>query len=104
MAPSQMMEYDITVFPLDDTIFQSYLVQGYKTTLPNDRPLTASKLFQSGKTHLANFLANAFEFSGDEYWPTKAARILEFDIRDISINNRKDKVDVELGDVSGDRQ
>ena len=60
--------------------------------------------FQSGKTHLANFLADAFEFSGDEYWPTKGARILEFDIRDIPVNNRKDKVDVELWDVSGDRQ
>ncbi|KAF0306469.1 Intraflagellar transport protein 22 [Amphibalanus amphitrite] len=59
---------------------------------------------QSGKTHLANFLADAFEFSGDEYWPTKGARILEFDVRDINVNNRKDKVDVELWDVSGDRQ
>ncbi|XP_011176155.1 intraflagellar transport protein 22 homolog [Solenopsis invicta] len=55
---------------------------------------------ESGKTTIANFLADATEISYD-YHPTQGVRILEFEIKDIEINNERISKDLELWDCSG---
>ncbi|XP_014300024.1 intraflagellar transport protein 22 homolog [Microplitis demolitor] len=55
----------------------------------------------SGKTMIANFLADATGMAYD-YRPTQGVRILEFDVLDVDVKNKKVKVDIELWDCSGD--
>ncbi|CAG2226253.1 IFT22 [Mytilus edulis] len=66
------------------------------TRLPND-PM---KVF-SGKTVLANFLADATDTSSGEYHPTQGCRILEFETNNF---NSRQNIEVELWDVSGDKK
>ena len=61
-------------------------------------------LFQSGKTTIANFLADATESTGGEYHPTEGVRILQFESANINVNNQSVKAEVELWDCSGDRK
>lgn len=58
---------------------------------------------QSGKTTLANFLADATEATIEDYTPTHVVRILEFDTN-VPINNRNSKADIELWDCSGNHK
>lgn len=60
--------------------------------------------FQSGKTTIANFLADATESSGGEYHPTQGVRILQFESTNLVVNNQSVKAEVELWDCSGDRK
>ncbi|XP_018392326.1 PREDICTED: intraflagellar transport protein 22 homolog [Cyphomyrmex costatus] len=55
---------------------------------------------ESGKTTIANFLAEATEIPFD-YHPTQGVRILEFEINDIEVNNEHISKDLELWDCSG---
>ena len=59
---------------------------------------------QSGKTMIANFLSDATENIGGEYRPTAGARILEFEMSSLNVNNKNVKAEVELWDVSGSDQ
>ncbi|XP_029158218.1 intraflagellar transport protein 22 homolog [Nylanderia fulva] len=56
---------------------------------------------KSGKTTIANFLADATEIPYD-YRPTQGVRILEFEVNDIEINDEHVSRDIELWDCSGD--
>ena len=47
---------------------------------------------QSGKTMIANFLADATETVGGEYRPTAGVRILEFELGSVNVNNKNIKV------------
>nr|XP_045619768.1 intraflagellar transport protein 22 homolog isoform X3 [Procambarus clarkii] len=58
---------------------------------------------ECGKTTLTNFLSEAGEVGGGEYRPTKASRIVEFEIPNLTVNSMTTKAEVELWDVSGDR-
>ncbi|XP_026673281.1 intraflagellar transport protein 22 homolog, partial [Ceratina calcarata] len=58
---------------------------------------------QSGKTSISNFLADATEIPYD-YHPTQGVRILEFEIRNIIVNNKHITKDIELWDCSGDHK
>ncbi|ELU12598.1 hypothetical protein CAPTEDRAFT_104452, partial [Capitella teleta] len=58
---------------------------------------------QSGKTTIANFLADATETSGASYHPTQGCRILEFE-NSVNVNGRSVNAEVELWDVSGDQK
>uniref|UniRef100_UPI00358E23F2 intraflagellar transport protein 22 homolog n=1 Tax=Myxine glutinosa TaxID=7769 RepID=UPI00358E23F2 len=58
---------------------------------------------QSGKTTLANYLADATQTVGEEYWPTQGVRILEFEYCPDSSSNGL-RYEVELWDCSGDRK
>ncbi|XP_070169796.1 intraflagellar transport protein 22 homolog [Polyergus mexicanus] len=58
---------------------------------------------KSGKTTIANFLADATEIPYD-YRPTQGVRILEFEINDIEVNNERISRDIELWDCSGDHK
>ena len=53
---------------------------------------------ESGKTVLANFLADATETATGDYKPTQGARILEFEIEG---NGKSSPAEVELWDCSG---
>ncbi|KAH0948899.1 hypothetical protein HN011_006344 [Eciton burchellii] len=55
---------------------------------------------ESGKTTIANFLADATEIPYD-YRPTQGVRILEFEVNDIEVNNKRITRDIELWDCSG---
>ncbi|EFN84612.1 Rab-like protein 5 [Harpegnathos saltator] len=55
----------------------------------------------SGKTTIANFLADATEIPYD-YYPTEGVRILEFEANNIEVNNELILRDIELWDCSGD--
>lgn len=57
----------------------------------------------SGKTTIANFLADATEIPYDHH-PTQGVRILEFEVNDVEINNKHISKDIELWDCSGDRK
>ncbi|GFO01191.1 intraflagellar transport protein 22 homolog [Plakobranchus ocellatus] len=57
---------------------------------------------EAGKTVLCNFLADATEFSGGEYHPTQAVRIVEFETN--APDKSRSALDVELWDCSGDRR
>lgn len=46
-------------------------------------------LFQSGKTLLANFLADATEAPSDDYRPTHVVRVLEFEVVRLIFNLKK---------------
>ena len=77
---------------------------------------------QSGKTMIANFVSDATESVGGTYRPTAGARILEFEMPSINVNNKvltrlkveplflnnnyhqNVKAEVELWDVSGSNQ
>ena len=78
---------------------------------------------QSGKTMISNFVSDATESVGGEYRPTAGARILEFEMPSINVNNKVScveitvsissfhinidqnvKAEVELWDVSGSNQ
>merc|ERR1712013_592309 len=59
---------------------------------------------QSGKTMIANLLADATENIGGEYRPTAGVRILEFESGNLSVNNKNIKAEVELWDSSGSNQ
>ena len=59
---------------------------------------------QSGKTMIANFLADATETVGGEYRPTAGVRILEFELGSVNVNNKNIKVDIivqRYGDNAG---
>ena len=43
---------------------------------------------QSGKTMISNFVSDATESVGGEYRPTAGARILEFEMPSINVNNK----------------
>ncbi|XP_020281568.1 intraflagellar transport protein 22 homolog [Pseudomyrmex gracilis] len=58
---------------------------------------------ESGKSTIANFLADASEIPYD-YRPTKGVRILEFEINDIEVNNERISRDIELWDCSGNHK
>ncbi|XP_003702136.3 intraflagellar transport protein 22 homolog [Megachile rotundata] len=58
---------------------------------------------RSGKTTIANFLADATEVPYD-YYPTQGARILEFEVNNISADNKYITKDIELWDCSGDHK
>ncbi|XP_012059272.1 PREDICTED: intraflagellar transport protein 22 homolog [Atta cephalotes] len=58
---------------------------------------------ESGKTTIANFLAEATEIPYD-YRPTQGVRILEFEINDIEVNNERISRDLELWDCSGNHK
>lgn len=60
--------------------------------------------FQSGKTAIANFLSDSTDNNGDEYWPTRGVRIVEFEANNLNISNRNIKAEIELWDCSGDRK
>ncbi|RLU19374.1 hypothetical protein DMN91_007931 [Ooceraea biroi] len=55
---------------------------------------------ESGKTTIANFLADATEIPYD-YHPTQGVRILEFEVNDIEVSNKRVTTDIELWDCSG---
>ena len=63
----------------------------------------AYTFIQSGKTTIANFLAEATEIPYD-YRPTQGVRILEFEINDIEVNNERISRDLELWDCSGNHK
>ena len=52
---------------------------------------------QSGKTMIANFLADATETVGGEYRPTAGVRILEFELGSVNVNNKNIKVGIRNG-------
>ncbi|XP_076279965.1 intraflagellar transport protein 22 homolog [Lasioglossum baleicum] len=58
---------------------------------------------KSGKTTIANFLADATEIPYD-YHPTQGVRILEFEVQNINVNNKYITKDIELWDCSGDHK
>ncbi|XP_011645203.1 LOW QUALITY PROTEIN: intraflagellar transport protein 22 homolog [Pogonomyrmex barbatus] len=58
---------------------------------------------ESGKTTIANFLADATEIPYD-YRPTQGVRILEFEINDMEVNNERISKDIELWDCSGNHK
>ncbi|XP_032664501.1 intraflagellar transport protein 22 homolog [Odontomachus brunneus] len=58
---------------------------------------------RSGKTTIANFLADATEIPYD-YHPTQGVRILEFEVDDIEVNNERISRDIELWDCSGNHK
>ncbi|XP_012224917.1 intraflagellar transport protein 22 homolog [Linepithema humile] len=58
---------------------------------------------ESGKTTIANFLADATEIPYD-YHPTQGVRILEFETDDIEVNNERVSRDIELWDCSGNHK
>ncbi len=60
---------------------------------------------QSGKTWIANFLAEATASSGGEYHPTQGVRILEFETEGENPTSGKPfRAEVELWDCSGGKQ
>jgi Rab-like protein 5 len=74
---------------------------------------------KSGKTTIANYLADATENFGGEYRPTHGkihthsiiclictlgVRIVEFESNDLELNGRNIDAEVELWDCSGDRK
>ncbi|XP_076671825.1 intraflagellar transport protein 22 homolog [Andrena cerasifolii] len=58
---------------------------------------------RSGKTTISNFLADATEIPYD-YRPTQGVRILEFEVQNIDINDKRVTKDIELWDCSGDHK
>ncbi|CAG2058548.1 unnamed protein product [Timema podura] len=58
----------------------------------------------SGKTTIANLLADATENSSGDYHPTQGVRILEFESPVLNVNNKPSKAEVELWDCSGDHK
>ncbi|XP_076658134.1 intraflagellar transport protein 22 homolog isoform X3 [Halictus rubicundus] len=58
---------------------------------------------RSGKTMIANFLADATEIPYD-YHPTQGVRILEFEVQNINVNSKNITKDIELWDCSGDHK
>uniref|UniRef100_UPI00358EAFA4 intraflagellar transport protein 22 homolog n=1 Tax=Myxine glutinosa TaxID=7769 RepID=UPI00358EAFA4 len=58
---------------------------------------------QSGKTTLANYLADATQTVEEDYWPTQGVRILEFECCPDS-NSKGLRYEVELWDCSGYRK
>lgn len=60
--------------------------------------------WQSGKTVIANHLAEATESSDGHYNPTQGCRILEFQVADVQLNGKKVNAEVELWDCSGDHK
>ncbi|KZC12120.1 Rab-like protein 5 [Dufourea novaeangliae] len=60
-------------------------------------------MFQSGKTTISNFLADATEIPYD-YHPTQGVRILEFEVQNINVNTKSITQDIELWDCSGDHK
>ena len=60
---------------------------------------------QSGKTWVANFLAEATESSGGEYHPTQGIRVLEFESEgEDPEKGTPFRAEVELWDCSGSRR
>ncbi|XP_018333021.1 intraflagellar transport protein 22 homolog [Agrilus planipennis] len=56
---------------------------------------------KSGKSKLANYIADINCKLPEELHPTKGLRILEYDINNVKIRNEKSTVDVQLWDTSG---
>ncbi|CAF4903732.1 unnamed protein product [Pieris macdunnoughi] len=59
---------------------------------------------ESGKSLLANFISEAVNFEDSEPRPTQGVRIVEFELPNLSINDKQCKVDIELWDCSGDHK
>uniref|UniRef100_A0A915KAP5 Intraflagellar transport protein 22 homolog n=1 Tax=Romanomermis culicivorax TaxID=13658 RepID=A0A915KAP5_ROMCU len=59
---------------------------------------------RSGKTVVANFLADATDYTVSDYRPTQGVRIVEFESSQLQINGKSVDADVELWDCSGDRK
>lgn len=59
---------------------------------------------ETGKTTIANYLADASEVIGGQYRPTQGVRILEFESNGLEINGRNISAEVELWDCSGDKK
>lgn len=59
---------------------------------------------ESGKTYLANFLADATDISSGTYRPTKGVRILEFEVNGVRTKTGVADVAIELWDCSGDQK
>lgn len=59
-------------------------------------------VLQSGKTRLANFLCDIPNDLPEEMQPTKALRIVEYDLSNIDIDGCESNVDIQLWDTSGD--
>ncbi len=59
---------------------------------------------ETGKTTIANYLADASEVIGGLYRPTQGVRILEFESNGLEINGRNINAEVELWDCSGDKK
>lgn len=56
---------------------------------------------QSGKTKIANFLADLSYELPDNMRPTKTLRIVEFDVNNADVDGVKCDVDVQLWDTTG---
>ena len=52
---------------------------------------------------MSNFLSDSGDIIGAEYTPTIGCRILEIE-QDIKVNNRVEKIEVEIWDCSGDNK
>lgn len=60
---------------------------------------------ESGKTVLANFLADATESASGDYHPTQGVRILEFEVDNVNLGgNHAVNIEVELWDCSGNQR
>ncbi|XP_013379823.1 intraflagellar transport protein 22 homolog [Lingula anatina] len=59
---------------------------------------------ESGKSAIANYLADATENIGGEYRPTQGVRILEYEANNLTVGSKKVSAEVELWDVSGDKK
>uniref|UniRef100_A0A914UPD6 Intraflagellar transport protein 22 homolog n=1 Tax=Plectus sambesii TaxID=2011161 RepID=A0A914UPD6_9BILA len=59
---------------------------------------------QSGKTTIANYLADATEMTGGDYRPTQGVRIVEFESNDLELHGKSIDAEVELWDCSGDKK
>ncbi|XP_063238590.1 intraflagellar transport protein 22 homolog [Bacillus rossius redtenbacheri] len=59
---------------------------------------------ESGKTTIANLLAEATENAVGDYRPTQAVRILEFECQNLNVNNTLLGCEIELWDCSGNRR
>lgn len=61
--------------------------------------------FQSGKTCIANYLSESIsmEEAGTPR-PTQGARIVEFELSHLNVNDKQCKVEIEMWDCSGDHK
>lgn len=64
-------------------------------------PVCTSYFSQSGKTKIANFLADLNYELPEDLRPTKTLRIVEFDVNNADVDGVKCDIDVQLWDTSG---
>ncbi|KAM3727389.1 Intraflagellar transport associated protein [Dirofilaria immitis] len=59
---------------------------------------------KSGKTTIANYLADSSDISLNVYRPTQGVRIVEFESNELELNGERVDAEIELWDCSGDRK